>query len=220
MEVTPKIAAVIASDEGVVLEAYKDSVGIWTWGVGVTSASGHNVDRYKDNPQPVQKVMEVFMWLLEEKYAPAVRRAFGGLELTEAQFAAALSFHYNTGAIGRASWVRHFVSGDIAAARKAIMNWSRAGNDKNALKPRRQRERALFFDGQWHGGGMATIYPVRKPSYQPNFSKGQSVNILQHITQRPVSRDDTPKAPPAAEIPSQGIGAIIAAILALFGVKK
>ena len=182
--VTPKVAAVIASDEGVVLEVYKDSVGIWTWGVGVTDTSGHRVGRYKDNPQTIQRVMEIFMWLLETKYAPAVRCAFKGVELTEAQFAAALSFHYNTGAISRAAWVRHYVSGNTSKARKAIMSWSRAGNDPNALRSRRLREQALFFEGRWHGGGMATIYPVLKPSYQPDFGRGKRVNILPLIGQQ------------------------------------
>ena len=177
-KVTPRVAAAIASDEGVVLEAYKDSVGIWTWGVGVTSASGHRVERYIDNPQSVERVMEVFMWLLETKYVPTVRRAFKGVELTEAQFAAALSFHYNTGAISRAAWVRHFVAGNTSKARKAIMSWSRAGNNPNALRSRRLREQALFFEGRWHGDGISTIYPVLKPSYQPDFGRGKRVNIL------------------------------------------
>lgn len=213
--VTPKIAAVIAADEGVVLEAYKDSVGIWTWGVGVTTASGHSVERYIDKPQSIERVMDVFMWLLEERYAPAVRKAFEGVSLTEAQFGAALSFHYNTGAIGRASWVKHFVAGDVAKARKAIMNWARAGNDPNALTTRRKRERALFFDGKWHGGGMATVYPVRKPSYQPNFRKGQSVNVLAKLQSKPTTIPET-----AQETAQEAPRGLLAVLLSWIGVKS
>ena len=223
MHVTPKIAASIASDEGIVLEAYKDSVGVWTWGVGVTSASGHDVSRYIDNPQTMTHVFDVFMWLLDAKYAPAVRRAFKGVNLTEAQFGAALSFHYNTGAIGRASWVKHFVAGDVAAARKGIMNWTRAGNDKNALATRRKRERALFFDGVWHGGNMATVYSVRKPSYQPNFRKGRTVDVLAEMTSpKATTAQLKPKTAPqiaqeAASEPVAGVWAgIIAALKSLF----
>ena len=50
--ITVKIAQEIVSHEAIVREAYKDSVGVWTWSVGITNASGHKVfPRYKDNPQ-------------------------------------------------------------------------------------------------------------------------------------------------------------------------
>lgn len=40
-KLTPRIVAAIAHEEGLVLEAYRDSVGVWTWALGVTNASGH-----------------------------------------------------------------------------------------------------------------------------------------------------------------------------------
>lgn len=112
---TKRVLLELLSHEGIVLEAYKDSVGVWTWGVGVTSASGHRVLRYKDNPQPMSKVIEIYKWLVETKYLPDVLEAFT-VELSEAQLAAALSFHYNTGAIKRASWVKSFNAGNVVKA--------------------------------------------------------------------------------------------------------
>ena len=104
---TKRVLLELASHEGIVKEAYKDSKGIWTWGIGVTSASGHKVfPRYVDNPQPLGRVIEIYKWLLETKYLPDVLQAFEGHSLNEAQIAAALSFHYNTGGIKKASWVR------------------------------------------------------------------------------------------------------------------
>jgi lysozyme len=173
MTITERVALELISHEAIVQEAYKDSVGIWTWSVGVTNASGHPVDGYKDKPQPISKCLEVYVWLLEKKYAPAVRTAFSGTPLTEAQFAAALSFHYNTGAIGRASWVTAFKQGDIAKARTAFMQWK---NPPEILK-RRQAERDLFFDGRWSNDGKASVIPVRKPSYQPDFAKAKRLDI-------------------------------------------
>ena len=96
MKLTPKIVLEIASHEAIIRSAYKDSVGVWTWSAGITSASGHSVERYIDNPQTMQKCLEIYVWLLGEKYAPAVDKAFAGHVLTEAQYAAALSFHWNT----------------------------------------------------------------------------------------------------------------------------
>ena len=85
MEVTKRVALEIAQHEGMVRQAYRDCVGVWTWSVGITSASGHKVNRYIDNPQPMERCIEVWLWVLE-KYAADVRRAFNGRDLSEAEF--------------------------------------------------------------------------------------------------------------------------------------
>lgn len=167
-EITPRIALELIAHEGIVTEAYKDSVGVWTWSVGITDASGHKVfPRYKDKPQPLEHCIGVYLWLLREKYLPPVLAAFGAHEPTEAELGAALSFHWNTGAIGRASWIRRFVDGDRKGARKAMMDWARPA----ALLPRRRREQSLFFEGKWNEDGTALVYGVAKPSYQPSGGK-------------------------------------------------
>jgi GH24 family phage-related lysozyme (muramidase) len=175
--ITPKIMAEIVSHEAIVLEWYKDSKGIGTWGIGVTNASGHSVDRYKDNPQTIERVLEVYAWLLKEKYLPDVLKAFKRRALTEAQLAAALSFHYNTGAILRADWVESWLGGNVRGAAKEFMNWKVPAS----IIPRREAERDLFFDGTWSGNGVTTIWPVNKPSYSPAWSKGKQVNILPYL---------------------------------------
>lgn len=172
--ITSKIAAELISHEGIVREAYKDSVGVWTWGIGVTNSSGHRVyKRYLDNPQPLKRVFEIFEWLLRTKYLPSVQQAFAGRDLTEAQLGAALSFHYNTGGIKRATWVKDWLAGDVAAARLSIMNWSTPAS----IIGRRKAERDLFFDGKWSNNGKGTEYAVSKPSYTPNWASGKSVEI-------------------------------------------
>ncbi len=170
---TVRMLQELVGHEAIVLEAYKDSRNIWTWGVGVTSRSGHSVERYKDKPQSIEHCLKIFAWLVMEKYAPAVERAFQGRELSEAQFSAALSFHYNTGAIGRASWVKSWVAGKPTTARKQIMNWTKPPEITN----RRKAERDLFFDGKWSSHGKATVYPVRKPSYSPDWGGAERVDI-------------------------------------------
>lgn len=163
----------LLSHEGIVREAYKDSVGVWTWGVGVTDASGHHVLRYKDNPQPISKVIEIFKWLIATKYLPDVKKAFT-VELNEAQLAAALSFHYNTGAIKNASWVKSFNKGDVDKAYQEIMNW----RTPSSIIERREKERDLFFNGHWSNDGMATVYTVvNKPSYTPRWSSAKRIDI-------------------------------------------
>lgn len=171
--ITVRTAQELIAHEAIVREAYRDSQNIWTWGVGVTSRSGHAVERYIDKPQTLARVIAIFAWLLSEKYAPDVERAFKGKNLTEAQFAAALSFHYNTGAILRASWVKSWCAGDVARARAEFMQWRKPPE----IVARRQAECDLFFEGRWSATGLATVYPVRKPSYRPDFARPERVDI-------------------------------------------
>lgn len=163
--ITVRGACELAGAEGIVREWYLDSAvpPVGTWGIGVTNASGHLVDRYKDQPASIERVLQIYIWLLRTNYAPAVLAAFKGRALTEAQFTAALSFHYNTGAIGGTAWVGLYLAGKVADARKFLETHYLNDGD---LKQRRMDEAALFFDGRWkHLDGLVNVYPVRKPSY-------------------------------------------------------
>lgn len=174
MQITPRIALEILGHEAIVPEAYKDGTGVWTWGVGVTNASGHPVHpRYLDNPQPLEDCLKVFVKLLEDTYAPPVRRAFAGVLLGEHQLGAALSFHWNTGAIERAGWVQRWRQGDGPAARAAFMEWTKP----DIIRRRREKECALFFDGVWSGSGRVLVIPVKKPDYLPDMEKAQHVDV-------------------------------------------
>jgi lysozyme len=98
-ELTPRIALELIAHEGIVTEAYKDSVGVWTWSVGITDASGHKVfPRYKDKPQPLEHCIGVYLWLLREKYLPPVLAAFGRMIPARPNWAR--RFHF-TGIPGR-----------------------------------------------------------------------------------------------------------------------
>lgn len=170
---TPKGVAYLGMEEGLTLEAYRDTGNVWTWALGVTDASGHKVSRYIDNPQSLEKALEISVWLIREKYLPAVEKAFKG-DLDEAQTAAALSFHWNTGAISRAQWVKDFNSGNRTAAYNGFLQWTSRG----LLEARRKRERELFFNGIWPTDLRANVYPVGKPGYRPMISKAKRVDLL------------------------------------------
>lgn len=175
--ITARAALELAGYEGIVREWYLDNATppAGTWGIGVTDASGHDVDRYKDNPQPIERVLEIYVWLLRTRYAPDVLKAFAGYPLTEAEFAAALSWHYNTGAILKTDWVGMVKKGAATTARKFFeSHYLNSG----ALKGRRQLEAELFFDGRWaHENGLVPVYPVLKPSYKPDFRHPQMVDV-------------------------------------------
>lgn len=175
---TERMLLEILEHEGIVCEAYKDSVGVWTWSGGITDKSGHKVGRYKDKPSTLEYALEVFEWLLRTKYLPEVLKAFSGFALNEAQLAAAVSFHWNTGGIGTADWVRLFRSGKLVEARAAFMNWSKPVS----IIPRRKAEQKLFFDGIWSGDGIITVYAeVSKPSYAPKWSSAKQVDVRAQV---------------------------------------
>lgn len=193
--ITYRVALEIASHEAIIRQAYKDSVGVWTWSIGLTNATGHNVDRYIGKPQPMEHCLRIYAWALE-KYAQAVRKAFAGHALTEAQFAAALSFHYNTGSIAKASWVTLWKQGDVAGARKAFMSWSKPAE----IIPRRQKERDLFFDGKWSSDGRITEYTRVKTNGTPDWGSGVRVNVEADL-RRALGQGSTPAAPEAPATP-------------------
>lgn len=160
---TARGALELVCHEAIVPEWYLDSVGVGTWSVGITKASGIDVARYKDHPASIEECLAAFIGRLKAIYIPDVLKAFGTRALSEAQFAAALSFHYNTGAISRADWVKQWLAGDVTSAKASIMNWRKPAS----IIERRGKERDLFFDGKWSNDGTALVYSVSKPSYKP-----------------------------------------------------
>lgn len=79
------------------------------------------------------------------RYAAEVSRAIGTAPTTQHQFDALVSFHYNTGAIAKATLTRHHVAGDHAAAQAEFGKW--VHNDGKVLRGlvRRRAEEAELY---------------------------------------------------------------------------
>lgn len=192
INITVKGAIELASEEAILLQAYKDSKRIWTWSVGITSASGHNVERYIDRPSTLDEALEVWVWLMQTKYVPDVLKAFEGYELKQHEFDAALSFHWNTGRIKTASWVGMVKAGKREDAKAAFM-WF---DQPKEIVPRRKRERDLFFDGIYHGDGKISLIQRVSKSYQPIWSSAKKIDITEQL-QKLLGEAPTP----APEVP-------------------
>ncbi len=79
------------------------------------------------------------------RYAAEVASAIRGAATTQPQFDALVSFHYNTGAIARATLVRKHLAGDHAGASAEFARWNRAGGRiMRGLARRRAAEAALY----------------------------------------------------------------------------
>lgn len=82
------------------------------------------------------------------RHAAEVAQAIGDAPTSQAQFDALVSFHYNTGAIGRATLTRRHIAGDYAGAARGFGRWVRAGGRVLAgLVRRRAAEAALYRSG-------------------------------------------------------------------------
>ena len=82
------------------------------------------------------------------RHAQDVAQAIGNVPTTQAQFDALVSFHYNTGAIARATLTRRHLAGDYEGAAAEFARWNRAGGRiLQGLVRRRKEEAQLYRSG-------------------------------------------------------------------------
>lgn len=101
MNLSPNGAMELIGHEAIVLTRYRDSVGIWTIGVGHTKAVGSPDPSAFTGTLTLQQVFDLFENDVARYVADvnfAVKHA-----VSQTQFDALVSFHYNTGAIRKAS---------------------------------------------------------------------------------------------------------------------
>ena len=130
--------------EGCPLKAYRDVGGVWTIGAGLTAASG--VIRPKMGMTITQAEADrLLQAALDQKYIPAVLKTMGA-SCKQNVVDGAVSFHYNTGAIAKASWVAKFKRGDFAGTRVALRLWRKTkGHIVKGLERRREIEADMII---------------------------------------------------------------------------
>lgn len=156
MKTSPKGIAFLERHEGVVLKAYRDPVGIWTIGAGLTKASGVVVP--KAGMRITQKeASRLLAMALGRSYEPAVTREMP--KALQHEFDGGVSFHWNTGAIKRASWVRAWRQLNWDGVLKGLRAWRKGGGKVlPGLVRRREEEFKLirFADYGTPPGSPAT----------------------------------------------------------------
>lgn len=178
--------AALELEEGVVLRAYRDAVGRWTIGPGLTAASGV-VRPVAGMVISLAKSRELTSLALRQNYEPAVAQAMPGA--AQHEFDAGVLFHWNTGAIARASWVPLWVKKAAQSAIAAKFRlWNKGGGRVlPGLVKRRDRELRILFEA---------IYPALA---EP---KSKSVSIARWA----LPLDIIEKAKIAAEFARLGYG--------------
>lgn len=172
--------AVVRSFEGRALKAYKDCVGVWTIGYGQTNFDAEILG-FKIGPGvtiTAEQCEALLKTSMTRRYEPAIRKAMGP-DCTQQAFDAGASFHYNCGAIARASWVKSYVAKNMPAVHSGIMAWNKGGGKVLAgLTRRRGREWGMISAGDYgpegrqvprdlHTGKAVDVAPVGAPETLP-----------------------------------------------------
>lgn len=122
--------------------AYRDAVGVWTVGYGHTSAAGGPVVTVgmKITADEADVILRTDLSKFEARVDRLVKVA-----LTDNQFAALVSFDFNTGALDKSTLLKKLNKGDYNAVPAELMKWVNAGGKKlNGLVNRRSAEAGLW----------------------------------------------------------------------------
>lgn len=160
----------LAGNEGLVVNRYLDSVKVWTIGVGHTASAGGLDPRFFTGTLTIQQAIDLFQTDIA-KYERGVNAALK-VPVAQHEFDALVSFHYNTGAIGRASFMDKLNAGDRKWAAVGMMDW----NKPPSIVGRRTKERDLFLTGRYSGDGVVVVY-LASPIGQVLWNKGRSVDV-------------------------------------------
>lgn len=189
METSLEGQMALASHEGIVLDPYLDSKGVWTIGVGHTAAAGYPNPKGFSGHLTVAEALGLFK-LDVAAYEKAVSKAVT-VPLAQHEFDALVSFHYNTGAIGKATFVKKLNAGDRAGAMKGMMDWRKPPE----IIPRRTAERDLFKTGKYPAP-IGIVYRADKGKVQ--WGGGQRIDLREALAPaKPVVVP--PPAPPAPQ---------------------
>jgi lysozyme len=125
--------------------AYRDAVGVWTIGYGHTNAAGGPVVTagMKITAEEADIILQSDLSKFEVRVDRLVKVA-----LTDNQFAALVSFDFNTGALDKSTLLKKLNKGDYNAVPVELMKWVNAGGKKlNGLVNRRSAEAGLWAKG-------------------------------------------------------------------------
>ncbi len=147
---------------------------------------------------PVADLIELFRNDLA-KFEAGVNAAVK-VPLAQHEFDALVSFHFNTGAIGRASFVKKLNAGDKLGAAAGMLEWKKPAE----IIKRRTAEMKLFRDGKYSNDGKCTIYPANKFG-AVQWGSGRRVSVANLIAPAVPAKPapapvPTPDAPPPAVI--------------------
>jgi len=210
MKISDKGLLEIAEHEGIVPAPYRDSNGVWTFGIGHTAAAGGLDPQEMNGAMPtgtaldaaIDRALSIFRDDLV-KYEARVNQAIR-VPLKQHEFDALVSFDFNTGGILVARLTSAINSGNRDAYRH-FMGWLQPPE----IRGRRTDEMNLFRNGDYNANGdrIPVWRTDGKGSLNGQTSSMSGAELLSRMH------------PASAQQPGW-LAAIINAILALFGKGK
>ena len=153
MKLSKQGAMELIGHEAIVQTRYRDTKNIWTIGVGHTKAAGDPDPAAYTEVMPLKEVFKLFQKDMQN-YADDVNAALK-VPVSQTEFDALVSFHFNTGGINKASLVKSINAGDKKTAAKQFLNWKKPPE----VMGRRKKEQKLFAEGTYSNGGKAKLVP-------------------------------------------------------------
>lgn len=143
-EISDDGLALVKAFEGLYLKAYKCPAGVWTIGFGHTGFRHKDGTVYEGRRISAEDA-ENLLRLDLAKFAKAVSLLVK-VPLNDDEFAALVSFHFNTGALSRSTLLAMLNAGDRAGAADEFLRWNKVdGKPLAGLTRRRKSERNLFL---------------------------------------------------------------------------
>ena len=143
MKTSPQGIDFLVRHEGCRLQAYQDTRGIWTIGVGHTASAGF--------PAPYvgmtisQKQADDILSHDLIAFETVVNECFSEMTIAQTVFDGSTSFEFNSGGIMRSSWLVLYKAGMYQAARQHFMYWDKPPE----IIGRRTDEANLIFEGKY-----------------------------------------------------------------------
>lgn len=162
MRTNAKGITLIKKWEGLRTKAYQDVAGIWTIGYGHTSAAGSPkvTSGLVITEKQAEEILRSDLKKFEDEVTNLVK-----VDLNENQFAALVSFHYNTGALGKSTLLKKVNSKEFGAIPNEFLKWVNAGGKfVKGLQNRREEEVQLWLTGTSQKPTQKPVEPLSKPS--------------------------------------------------------
>lgn len=179
MKTSNKGLVELVGHEGVCLSKYKDSVGVWTIGIGATRSEIPDIASW---PLSKKITMQEAFTLLNKsivKYENAVNKALDR-KVSQYQFDALVSWCYNVGVgwMPKATVVKLLNQGaSPPQLHKALLMFRKPIE----ILGRRTKEANLLAYGKYSNDGKALLFPVSSRGY-PIYAKGTTLNVWEYIS--------------------------------------
>lgn len=175
--------------EGVCLQPYLDSVGVWTIGVGITKYDGKDPRSF--GTITIDQAIQMFKDRISA-YSKPVQDC--GLQLTQTQFDALTSFCYNVGPGNLHSLIH---ARNVQQVGEALMLYTKPPE----VSGRRLKEQSLYKTGKYSSKGKVLVFPV-SATHHPVYGKGYELDVSGYFQSPPAPIPSAP-LPPAPTGPEK-----------------